>query len=388
MDWITLVFWSLDCVMSLITGVTVRGVIVMRFSRILIVYLKGWFILDLLVIGPDWLFTIAALVTNTRDSGGGNVGRLVRIFRVLRVARLLRLAKLQRLASKIKDRIESELTFILVSIAKLMTLLVTVNHFIAAVWYSMGLLSEELEMRSWLSYLGNKANDENVGELYTLSFHWSICMFTPGGMAVQPQNFVERTFAIIVLIFGMVVFSAFVSSLTAAIGQLKALQGDRSRDLWVLRKYLNQRGLDRRLAYRTLWYAEHVCSKGPNLLAESQVALLASLTVQLRSEVKFHAVFSCVHTHPLLWHITQTSNAMLAKFVATVLSERLLATNDWLFNNDAAESHMYIVKEPPRFAMFDLFVFLFLKNKSKTILMLLWSFSQLIAFSVSAVASR
>eukprot|EP00971_Amphidinium_carterae_P217595 4319432-Amphidinium_carterae.1 len=138
MEWMTLFYWTLDMAMSCVTGVVKAatrvplsvvvshavlcssqdGATCMDFSTILKTYLKSWFPLDVLVVGPDWIFTIIGLANGSSEgalltamsqrtdfhtsvlspmslgSDTADSGRLLRVIRTARVARLLRLVTL------------------------------------------------------------------------------------------------------------------------------------------------------------------------------------------------------------------------------------------------------------------------------------------------------
>merc|ERR1711862_386608 len=83
MDWATLVFWTTDMVASCCTGYISKGQTVMAPGKILKHYAKTWLVLDILIIVPDWIFSIL-------DSGGGtDATKLLRSFRMVRVLRFL-----------------------------------------------------------------------------------------------------------------------------------------------------------------------------------------------------------------------------------------------------------------------------------------------------------
>merc|ERR1719424_530257 len=78
--------------------------------------------------------------------------------------------------------------------------------------------------------------DAPWGYQYLVALHWSITQFTPGSMHVQPQNIIERTFAISVLVAGMIIFSSIVSSITAATNGLKSMNARYKRQMYLFRK--------------------------------------------------------------------------------------------------------------------------------------------------------
>ena len=53
-------------------------------DQIIINYIQTWFIVDLAVVVPDWIFTILAM----SEGGDKNSGSSVRLLRILRLARI------------------------------------------------------------------------------------------------------------------------------------------------------------------------------------------------------------------------------------------------------------------------------------------------------------
>mmetsp|Transcript_5065 Transcript_5065/g.12149 ORF Transcript_5065/g.12149 Transcript_5065/m.12149 type:complete len:857 (-) Transcript_5065:79-2649(-) len=345
MEWMTLFYWTLDMAMSCVTGVVKDGATCMDFSTILKTYLKSWFPLDVLVVGPDWIFTIIGLANGSSEgSDTADSGRLLRVIRTARVARLLRLAKLQHIFRMLRDRIDSEMAFISVNIVKLVALLFVLNHYTASVWYWIGSESRRAGAANWLDEELRREREISIGYWYTTSLHWSMCMFTPGSMGVEPHNMAERTYAITVLLFGMVIFSSFVSSVTAAVAQLKTIRSDNSQELWLLRRFLKQRSVEKELAFRVLRYAEYAYRADKDLLPESKVWALTLLSTQLRSEIKYEVSFPCLREHPFfkrlgsLWAVS-----LKEKLVSNVLSQKSLADGDLLYEDAVHSTHMHFV---------------------------------------------
>jgi len=169
-------------------------------------------------------------------------------------------------------------------------------------------------------------------------------MFTPGSMNVQPQNVGERGFAILILIFGLVVFTAFISSMTAAIGQLKLARGDKGKDLWMLRRFLRQHAIHRDLSFRVLRYVDNAFAQARGKkIPLSKVPVLALLTDQLRREVEYQAKFVCLNCHPLFEHIAVISKVTMFRLVGNALSTRPLARTDILFSSGGAAQFMHLV---------------------------------------------
>merc|ERR1719162_2306181 len=92
--------------------------------------------------------------------------------------------------------------------------------------------------KNWVSHHG--FDGETWNYLYILSFHWAITQFTPSSMHVQPMNMLERTFAIMVVIFGLVGFSYLVGSITGSLAELRRLKEESVKQFWSLRRFLKR----------------------------------------------------------------------------------------------------------------------------------------------------
>eukprot|EP00913_Durusdinium_trenchii_P025739 g24155.t1 len=128
MDWLTLIFWTVNVTVSLTTGYVEEGITVLR-------YLKTWCVVDMVVLIPDWVFTIIA--SDTNSAAVADFSKMPRVVRLARVVRLLRLVRLKRLFEQIEDALDSEYYSVLFNIFKMMLLLFTVNHVIACGWYAL-----------------------------------------------------------------------------------------------------------------------------------------------------------------------------------------------------------------------------------------------------------
>mmetsp|Transcript_105983 Transcript_105983/g.252896 ORF Transcript_105983/g.252896 Transcript_105983/m.252896 type:complete len:658 (+) Transcript_105983:55-2028(+) len=353
MDWTTQIFWTWDIVMSLITGYVSEGEIVFRPWLICLNYLKTWFILDMAVCGPDWVSTFVELssVDVTTDPGG--VNRLLRSLRVVRTVRLLRLVKLKRILAMIKDRITSEAVFILVNICKLIVMLLLVNHFIAAAWYLLGTMGDPIN--NWLDVYDMRKDSANLGYRYSTSLHWSLTQFTPASMDVHPQNLAERSFAILVLIAGLVLFSSFISSITGSMSQLRNMKADKSKQFWLLRRYLKQQNVPRDLCFRVLRYIEYATANVHERVPEGRITILKNLTEQLRNELTFFTYYRCLKAHALFKQIDTMNQAILISMSSQVLRSLDLAAGDPLFSVvDVPYEMFWIQKGVIRYVLQDL----------------------------------
>eukprot|EP00747_Dinoflagellata_sp_TGD_P217756 gnl/TRDRNA2_/TRDRNA2_90114_c2_seq1.p1 gnl/TRDRNA2_/TRDRNA2_90114_c2~~gnl/TRDRNA2_/TRDRNA2_90114_c2_seq1.p1 ORF type:complete len:521 (+),score=82.44 gnl/TRDRNA2_/TRDRNA2_90114_c2_seq1:198-1565(+) len=306
-------------------------------------YLWTWFPLDVVIVGSDWLFTIMSIVAGSGGDGGqDNVAKLLRTFRVVRILRLLRVAKLKKVLTMVKDKIQSEYVFLIVSICQLMLLVVFVNHLIGSTWYLVGDIGKGTDSNNWIEE--SLLDDDDLFYRYATAVHWSLTQFAPGAaMDVQPQNSVERLYAILVLIMGMMMFSSFTASITNSMMQLRNMGSENSRQFWLLRRYLRQQGVPNSLTFRVLRYLEYACSSQEEEIPESRLTVLQLLSEQLQEELRYQVSFAAILKHPLFNVMHLVSDVASRGLAGAAFSRKSLSSGDVLFTPKTTATHMYFV---------------------------------------------
>eukprot|EP00930_Biecheleria_cincta_P050379 TRINITY_DN35532_c0_g1_i1.p1 TRINITY_DN35532_c0_g1~~TRINITY_DN35532_c0_g1_i1.p1 ORF type:complete len:737 (+),score=120.01 TRINITY_DN35532_c0_g1_i1:33-2213(+) len=341
MDMVCQIFWTLDMAMSLCTAyIGPEGTLEFRHWKIFLQYCKTWLVLDLAVVIPDWVTLIMSLAQGA--SNGGSATGLLRSLRVVRTARILRLVKLKRILAFIKDRITSEAVFISLNIVKLITQIVLINHFLAALWYLVGGLGRD--DGNWIEYYKMKPSQTNLWLRYCVSIHWTLTQFTPASNEIVPQNVVERFFAICMLISGLVLFSSFVSSITNSMSQLRNMSADQSKQFWLLRRYLRDRRVPFELSYKVMRYIEFLLSNEQEHIPESRLSIIQRLSGRLQNELKFVTKYTCLLEHPLYSWAKELSTLTLYNMAGGVFRELHLAHGDPLFGIQDNPLSMFFVR--------------------------------------------
>lgn len=231
-------YWTMDIMMSFITGVTLSGELVMNPTRIAEAYLKGWFVFDVVVTTLLW---ITELMGN--QHGGMKAVRFVRMIR------LLRLAKFERLLGEALEFINSSTLILCCSIFKIMLYLITLNHFVACLWYHIGDIPQ-----GWVQVRG--INKSTLGYKYLSAMHWALTQFQGTSDIVPGSTSPERMFAVLFLVLALIILASFVSTLTNMTLQLQSLKDERNRQQRSIRVYLMQNKISRELAMRVKRYVE------------------------------------------------------------------------------------------------------------------------------------
>jgi len=354
-DWFCLFFWTFDILASFLTGyVSKQGEAgaVMRPSKIAKHYMTGgWFVLDLIIVVPDWSFnivTMAGLVGSDAtdgDRGGKKTARLLRAFRMVRVLRLLRLAKMRKLLQMAKDLIHSEVVFKIVNITQFVIILAFANHFLGAIWYVIGDIQRENDEDNWIT--AARIEGAPLHYRYFASLQWSLSQFTLGTDFAQPQNALERIFGMMLMLGGMLCFCFFTAYTTNSMMQVSNNTVEASKQMWLLRRYLRQENVPKFLTFRVLRYAEYECKHQKEHLPESSLSILALLSDGLRTELRFEANFANITVHPLFARCLENYRVSVLNMAhgdKAVLSRLHLSADDVIFKVGTWAHKMYFSK--------------------------------------------
>ena len=233
-------YWLLGMPLHAVFGIEIDGHLEMRPRVLLKKYWRSWFGVDLMVIGIDAGLMLVELLSDSVPAGARSA-RFLRTLRLLRLLRLLRVAKLQRELTKLANNFLSTYAFMVMRIVSGLLMILTVNHIIACCWFGLGRWTLVEDGSSWLLDAG--IADAGLADSYATSVHWALTQFTPATNNVAPVNFMERFFAVWVILLAMGTFSSFISSITATVTTLMASRAEQFKHHSSLVRFFNDRNL-------------------------------------------------------------------------------------------------------------------------------------------------
>mmetsp|Transcript_43910 Transcript_43910/g.103874 ORF Transcript_43910/g.103874 Transcript_43910/m.103874 type:complete len:850 (+) Transcript_43910:261-2810(+) len=336
---ILLFFWTFDMVLSFFTGIFVKGVEILNHWAVAKHYLQSWFIVDVVVVGVDWMAVI--LASNRSGVAMMRMGKTLRTLRIMRTLRLLRLIKVRHLVEQLQDHISSEVFHILIKMVKLMLFVLMMNHFVACLWYWIGDNAAQGGDLGWVDVGG--FDQQNLTYQYFTSLHWSLTQFTTGSMEVVAGNAVERIFSVVTLVFALMIFSSFLSSITAATTQLQQLSSEAPMKMSQLRRYMKSRAIPRGLKVRILRYVDHQLAVYRQQVQENDVELLAFLSTPLMRELKQHINQPFLIKHPFFERCAKRDRNALQIICNSAITLIPLSKGDTLFTQRASDNQMFFL---------------------------------------------
>jgi len=342
MGLITSIFWTFDIPMSFFVGYHDGGVIKMNMGDIARKYARSWLFFDLTVVTVDWVGTFMEISSNEEEENETttNVGavRIAKAARFLRMLRLLRLLKVSGMFEHILEHIQSEFTRIILGICQLIAFIICANHVIACGFYAISV--SDRGRHRWVYHFDVK--ERSLAYRYFTSLHWSLTQFTPASMEIVPRNAAERVYNVVTLLFAMITFSSFVSSLTNAMTQLRNLNSDKLAQYTMLRRYLRDHEVTVNLTTR-IWHWLSKDTKGnKHRIHEKDVVILSMLPSTLTAELRNQVVGPFVVPHPFFFQFGG-SNPMLMRRVYKSLTEHSALTGKELFAAGDIGDSMYFV---------------------------------------------
>jgi len=328
MGFITGIFWFLDIIRTFLTGYYRKGDIILKFRLVARNYLLSWFCIDSAIVAFDWTYIISKY-------SGSNAGQVtgfqkhVRGLRSARGLRLLRGVKMARIMKTIEDRFTSERNSVLFNVLMLFIGLVLLNHVVACIWYFIGKSFQGSSVETWIDeYL---TSSDDIWYRYFTSFHWALTQFTPASIAVQPHNVYERLFGVIVLLFALVSVSSFVSGITSAVMFLRNLGSAKSKQFWLLRRYLRESKVPTQLALQIQRYCDFAWQSRETRLQEKSVQALGLLSEGLRADMNTAILEPRLWSHPLFMLFSKLAPAIMNRLCNTAVSRSTMVRGDTVF---------------------------------------------------------
>lgn len=339
LDFSTTVYWIVDIPLQFFSGYHSGGFIEMRPKKIAKRYIRGWFIPDLLIVVLD--LSMLLLQSNlVRVVDFSRIAKIVRAFRVLRLLRVMRVMKWPSWAEDIRYSFHSEALQTAIGAFSTLFAVVAVNHFIACGWYWVGTL--KVDGNSWVDDLDH-SGEHSVSDPYhyATALHWSLSQFTPATMAIGPTNLIERVYAIGVVLFAMVIFSQFVSSITAALATLRHVNKMSTRERIYVQKYIEENHLSMDLSGRIMAFLSSRKLMGRRRVHEDDIKMFKALPEKLLLQVHWEVFGPRVMPHPFFHHIHLGDDMAIFDICHRAMSERPQSASQDLFTPGQEAKHMF-----------------------------------------------
>jgi CRP-like cAMP-binding protein len=292
-------------------------------------YLKTWFTIDFVASVPfRHIFFIAYLGQTVQAPAG------------VRLPSLLKLSRVFRLGKKI-DRLSSSKMF---RIFQFTCTLLYACHCYACIWYWQGnsaapLDGEVIELpgingTSWVYRY--ELSNEDLQMKYTTALYWAITtmMKSPWFHPASPGEFGS---AIIMIIFGCVLFAYFIGNVTAVITAANAAGGRYRGQISELKLFCVSHGVGAKLTSKLLAYQDAVWTE--TFGGQNRQQMVNSLPSHLQLPVTVDMYHQILDALPFLFDCTSAGGVSFLNALKVQVCDR----SDMLLRAGALATTMYVL---------------------------------------------
>lgn len=308
-------------------------------------YLRTWFAFDFTLVCLDMFIFILEDTSWMRYMSFLRAIRLFRLLRVLRVAKVkARIAVLAQLSLILQTQRITDRGFLMLNIAKSLLIVTVLNHFTACIWYSVATILEA-DQNNWVyMHFSDPNRPDSLLYLYTTAYHWSITQLTPASCEIYPSSARERIFNIAVILFGLCVFSSFISSMAQqlhALGQLN--RADRHR-MEVLRRFISEHHMSVALATNIVDFVRQ--KRGPQMqrpLKISDIETFNNFPTALLQKIRSEAYIFILSKHIFYKTIYEADRECFNKLCSNAIFEETVDKGHEVFATGEEGKGMYFL---------------------------------------------
>ena len=257
-----------------------NNIIVVKRSKIICKYLKGWLIIDFLSWFPFELLLGSTGMSSKALVRFAKVPKLYRLFRVSRLVRLFNSNFQKEVLEKFQDflNIKSSMVRLLKTF---ITIIISV-HIFSCFWYLVAKL-ENFSPLTWVTRYNYQ--DADIPTLYITSLYWTITtLCTCGYGDISPQTKLEQALAMIWMCTGLYFFSFTISSLNSLLSSYDLKENILESKIAAIDEFASEANLSLNLRNK-LKHCLKYASEKRGFSWHEKIHLIQELPKQLRYEI-------------------------------------------------------------------------------------------------------
>lgn len=337
---VTVTFWFLDMLRSFFTGFTKDLAVVMELREIARIYLRSWFIPDIIINFLD----VAQIVVERVEVMAGSNTVLLRAARIFKIGRLIRIMKMLRTGrmAYLKElvlhyaRLAGAASYVQVTLGgvRLLFTFVWFGHLGCCLWFLTVNSNDAPDTgQSWFNQLKQTYGDDIFDDdtfVYTYGLYWAVSTIFSSQSFLTPSNTAEAFLTLVIALFGSMFASMIVSAFAAMLIGFQESERAHSERMKVLQQFLRQHGAEAALSLSVQQHVQERTHEERHL-ADKDVEVLNLLPAALRRQLR-HALYSTnVLFHPLFHTCDLLDGGLVRDICAEALQHTSVLPGQELF---------------------------------------------------------
>ncbi|XP_025102647.1 potassium voltage-gated channel subfamily H member 8-like isoform X3 [Pomacea canaliculata] len=329
--------FAIDIVLNFRTSFVNKNGQVCYDSRLIVLnYMRGWFLLDLLAAIPFDLLYVFDVDTD-KENPAVHMGTLIHL---LKVARLLRLARLLQ-------KIERYSQYSIFVVAILMCVFALLAHWLACIWYAIG--KQELEDNpdnwtiGWLYELSERINEPiynrshpDTMTCYVTALYFTCSSLTSVGFGnVSANTNAEKIFSVCSMLVGAMMHALVFGNVTAFIQRMYARRANFHAKTKDMKEFFRFHHFPKPLKTRMQEYFQTTWSVNNGIDVRE---IMNDFPEDLRGEIGLH-----LNREILLLPIFQHATQACLRSLALQTSRMYFGPGEYLIHKGDAIRNIYYV---------------------------------------------
>ncbi|OMJ90246.1 hypothetical protein SteCoe_7449 [Stentor coeruleus] len=335
-DYYSISIFSIDILVTLNSGIYIKGELYMKRNIIIKEYLKFWFWVDILSTIP--FDDVMENFVSKEKIAAVSSGKHFNMLKMMKLLKLIRLSRLKYLILRIEDRIISKKGLSLIKLIKSALYLFLVAHFCACLMFFIS--RENLSPDSFASLIefsiNGSINDPFIMYIYCL--YWAfVTMASIGYGDLSPKTTSERILGIITMNITSVTFGYIIGNVGTIIEKHTSKDKERQELLVKINKIMKIHSLSEEIRSKSRKYINYIYTTSKNQV--DLKVLLGVLSQPLREEI-----FAYINGNTVLklGFMNDLSPVCISR-ISKVLKPQVNSPGDIIFNENEDSTNMFFI---------------------------------------------